>query len=700
MPGLEITPRDEQTVEILRCFPWGGVDLTSNPTGIDPSKGAGASNIVPNRRFGMFAPMKGRQYLSVYTPATGATGQSLALFPLAQQATQATTELVTSYTTGSPFNLNLAYAPCATGGFTTLSLPAYAGYTGSANPPTGAGGGSWALAGAYAYFCPPHDVAGYDFKIDVNNNVTYWQIAPYCVSSLSGGGSPNVRLNGTGAITATNVYYTFTYANAVQESGAGFCTQPGSVGPQAWGGLNPTNNQILMDIVISPDPQVTEINIYRIDDALGQFLYVGSVPNTSGYGGAAAGAARFTDNTPDNQVTGQTLVERRDTPAPFYDITYYEGRMWGFGHDAYTPYWAYTAGGGAGSGNVLAQAAGSSDLWYSNYNEPWGWNSVTQVVQVNPNVYGDIGVAVRGVGGVIVALKTRSTWLVYGDSPDNLQTPVELGSQLGCMAKQSVISALGVLRWVSNQGVMQFDGQNLTNISGDIKAFLDTLTQTDLQATCASFYDGMYVLSFPTQAITWMYDTRTQAWFSSTIVASLYATQLEDPSLRASVTGVSGTGIGALNAVYGVSSQNFIAGSPAIAAHFASEGLDNPVPGGFQQTPIVSTWTSRVWKPPMPSFWQFESVAIECATNLAPSTIITVNVITNPGSLGQATYPATVQYGSLKNPNQVIELPVDAQGQTVQVEVIVTGTLGQFYAIEDVKLYGHMIRKMDQGDNR
>jgi hypothetical protein len=165
------------------------------------------------------------------------------------------------------------------------------------------------------------------------------------------------------------------------------------------------------------------------------------------------------------------------------------------------------------------------------------------------------------------------------------------------------------------------------------------------------------------------------------------------------VAGVTGTGIGALNPVYGINQGIFIAGQPTISAYFASEGLDNPTSVGNQNA-IVSTWTSRVWKPPMPSFWQFESVAIECATNLAPSTIITVNVITNPGSLGQATYPATVQYGSLKNPNQVIELPVDAQGQTVQVEVIVTGTLGQFYAIEDVKLYGHMIRKMDQGDNR
>jgi hypothetical protein len=697
MPGLEVTPRDEQTVEILRCFPWGGVDLTSNPTAIDPSKGGGASNVVPNRRFGMFAPMKGRQYFGVY-PLT-ITPQSLAIFPVANQATQTTTNILGS-NAGTANALTLESAPANTGVFTSLTIPPFSSYTGTANPPLGSGGGSWALAGSYAYFCTGHDPYGFAFKVDASNNVTYWQIAPPCFLSLIGGGSPNVRLNGAGAITTTNAYYAFTYANTVQESGAAYLGGPVGnlgLGPQAWGGLNPTNQEIAMDIVISPDPQVTEINIYRIDDLLGQFLYVGSVPNTSGYGGAAAGAARFIDNTPSNQVTGQTLVERRDTPAAFYDVTYYEGRMWGFGHDGYTPYWAVTTG-GSGSGNGLYQSVGSSDLWYSNYNEPWGWNSVTQVVQVNPNVYGDIGVAVRGVGGVIVALKTRSTWLVYGDSPDNLQTPVELGSQLGCMSKYSVISALGVLRWVSNQGVMQFDGSNLANISADIKEFLDTLTQTDLQATCASFYDGMYVLSFPTQFITWMYDTKTQTWFSSPIVATQYATQLEDPSLRTGVAGVTGTGIGALNPVYGINQGIFIAGQPTISAYFASEGLDNPTSVGNQNA-IVSTWTSRVWKPPIASYWQFESVVIEAATNLAPGSQITVNVITNPGSAGQTTTLITYTMSGRNNPMQVIELPVECQGQTVQIEVVVTGTQGKFYAIEDVKLYGHMIRKMDQGDN-
>jgi hypothetical protein len=208
----------------------------------------------------------------------------------------------------------------------------------------------------------------------------------------------------------------------------------------------------------------------------------------------------------------------------------------------------------------------------------------------------------------------------------------------------------------------------------------------------------MYVLSFPTQFITWIYDTKTQTWFSSPIVATQYATQLEDPSLRTGVAGVTGTGIGALNPVYGVNQGIFIAGQPTISAYFASEGLDNPTSVGNQNA-IVSTWTSRVWKPTIASYWQFESVAIEAATNLAPGSQITVNVITNPGSAGQTTTTITYTMSGLNNPMQVIELPVACQGQTVQLEVVVTGTTGQFYAIEDVKLYGHMIRKMDQGDN-
>jgi hypothetical protein len=701
MPGLEVTPRDEQTIEILRCFPWGGADLTSNPTGIDPTKGGGASNVVPNRRFGMFAPIKGRQLIAGGTGTN--TLQSLALFPYVQQATQSTTELLASSSVGSgTYANNLVLSSCNTGGigvWGTLNLPTYGGSPGQ--QPLGNVGGSWALAQQWAFFCSRSDILGYALKVDNNNNVTFSQIAPPVMLGpiVASAYAPNCRLNGAGAITTTNAFYTFTYSNATQESGAAFGANP--LGPQAWGsvsatantGLNPTNNQITMDIPVSPDSQVTTINIYRIDDLLGQFLFVGSVPNTSGYGGSAAGYARFTDNTPSSSVTGQTLIERRDTPAPFYDMTYYMGRMWGFGHDAYTPYWAILNPVVTLTG--LAQPAGSSDLWYSNYNEPWGWNSVTQVVQVNPNVYGDVGVAVRGVGGVLVAWKTRSTWLIYGDSPDNLQSPIELGSQLGLVSKQSLISAFGIARWLSNQGVMQFDGANLTNISADIKEFLDGLVQTDLQAACASFHDGMYVLSFPTQSITWIYDTKTQTWFSSTFVATLYATQLEDPSLRIGVGGVEETGLGALDAVYGVANGVTIGGFPVVAAHFAFEGVDDV----STTTPIVSTWMSRVWKPTIPSYWQFESIAIEAATNLAPGSQITVNIITNPGSVGQTTTPITYTMSGLNNPMQVIELPVACQGQTVQIEVVVTGTQGQFYAIEDVKLYGHMIRKMDQGDN-
>lgn len=300
----------------------------------------------------------------------------------------------------------------------------------------------------------------------------------------------------TGNLVGT-YYYLVTYANGFQESSA----SPPSLGTTFTNvfAVAEVSGPALITLPISSDPQVTGRNIYRFGGTNSEIQLVGTVNDNTTTG--------FVDNTPDASVVGQTLVQHRDPPQPFFSITAHKGRMWGFGY-------AGTAVGEASS------IQGTSDLWFSNYEEPWAFNNVSQIMTIGRNSGGDVAVKLASTGSILCCLKSKSFWAVYGDTPQDF-IAMQL-APIGCGSKKSVVSAYGRLFWLSNEGaVYMFDGSNFTNISDNrttqanssIKAALDSFSTTDFAQATGAASDQMYLLSFPTQNITFMYDIPTGQWY-------------------------------------------------------------------------------------------------------------------------------------------------------------------------------------------
>ena len=311
--------------------------------------------------------------------------------------------------------------------------------------------------------------------------VTNWGIQPPAAG-------PAVAATGVGVLNFAGYQYTVTFG--VNQGGT--TIQESSPAPSAslQAPISIVNQQAaLTAIPVSPDPQVNERNIYRLDSG-GQFRLVHTIADNT--------TTTYTDNLADSAVTGQVLVLARDPPPAFFSVCNFQNSVWGFGY-------------------LSSDPSTQSDLWFSNPSEPWGFNAADQVYAVGENAGNDIGVAVATTGTILLCLKEKTAWIIAG-TPGNY-TPPYFVFDIGCVSARSVAQAQGTIFWLSaDPGVYAFNGGAPVYLSRDIKGFLDTLLLSDLQAAVGFYRDRCYFLSFPLIQglpgnITWMYDTILQSWW-------------------------------------------------------------------------------------------------------------------------------------------------------------------------------------------
>lgn len=299
--------------------------------------------------------------------------------------------------------------------------------------------------------------------------VTYWGIdAPTS--------APVLTNSGTSTMVGTYTY-SITFGNTSQESSQGAISDPITVVDE---GIQ------LIGIPVSSDPQVTQRNIYRTGGSLGQWRLVHTIPDNT--------TTTYIDTTGDADITGQQLTVYRDPPLPFKAITNHMERIWGFG----TP-------------------ADASVVYWSNLNEPWGFNNLTGYLPVGENSYNDAAVGLTSIGGQLVLMKTKTTYGVFGNTDSNFITNKLF--DIGCKSQRSICNAYGIAFWLSNQGVYMYTGSAPQNISdggyqiSNIKAILDGLTEHDMSEATSFVYDRMFCISLPTLNATYVYDMRSQNWF-------------------------------------------------------------------------------------------------------------------------------------------------------------------------------------------
>lgn len=665
---------------LLSVGPFGGLDATTDPYYVDGTHLVDMLNIVPNREYQGYSSMRGRALITpaVPDPSFGNPVNALGFYYIAQP---------------------LPYMLAVVGGRMSYKL------FGSANnwtviknlPTVGGATGSFVPYLNWDFYSDPSagqvtGVSSNQIKIDNSFNVTNWQILPpFTAATVVGTASTGTNSTSTvigaigtiisisvpastarvigssvfltdgtnfvagtvtsnrtgniqtilitqassvGATIATGatystgliqsgVYYRYTYSNAAQES---------SPSPPT---LVPTNSYQtpLFDTVTmnaSTDASVTTINVYRIGGALGQWLLVGTVANPG------SGTTTFIDNVPDSAVTGQNLILHRDPPPPFVAIAEHKERIFGFGYPSYTI-------------NGVVQPSAPCDLWYSNYVEPWGFDNTNQVLQLGAHDSGDIGVEIKSIGSILIAFKSKTTWVVYGESPNDL-FPQKL-FDIGATSKLAVVAALGVVFWLSNQGVYMFDGSTLTYISRDVKKILDGFSALDFETAAGMFSDRMYWLSFPLQGISLGYDTETKTWWKSNMVDAIYAYDPEAPTRPQSIDLVVG--------------GTFVVGAATLEQWFCQE-FDRGLP-------ITSMIVSRIAGGESESIATMRVRYLELNASIGGSDSILVSINPNPG-FPPPTFSQLFSQNTI--PAQLISVTPGTQGQQLQLTISCTSNDG------------------------
>lgn len=401
---------------------------------------------------------------------------------------------------------------------------------------------------------------------------------------------------------------------------------------------------LLTNVPTSSDPQCTGRNIYRFGGTMQEIMLVGTINDNT--------TTTFVDNTADGNVTGTTLVPHRDAPQPFFAIEAHKGRVWGFGYN----------GTAVGEPTTIQ---GTSDLWYSNYEEPWAFNNVNQVIPIGRNAGSDVAVALKSVGSLLCCLKSKSFWAIYGDTPQDFVR--RHLAPIGCGSKKSVVSAYGRLFWLSDEGaVYMFDGASFTNISDNrttganssIKGILDGFTAADFAACAGAAYDNTYMCSFPTQNITFMYDIPTGQWFKLPWAFDRATFDLENQNeMQASEVG-SGT----------------------LDTWFAAET--------DLGSAITSSHISRISDSGAPQATKRYRYAVVLAPVQAGATA-TVTVTGDPGGT-QRVATRSVNLGS-SPPSHKVSLPPNMLGSEVQVTIAVSSTSRT--ELHRVSLYGWVERQ-------
>lgn len=135
---------------------------------------------------------------------------------------------------------------------------------------------------------------------------------------------------------------------------------------------------------------------------------------------------------------------------------------------------------------------------------------------------GDVLVAIYNVQDYLVVFKAGATWILYVQGSDTLAWILRpFNSEIGCVAKNSIVLYEGLIYFLSVRGVYQTDGNSVRNLSMPITPFFDAIvvSSATINASSAFIWQDKYVLTletFPVAPIWATWSTLTWASLATT----------------------------------------------------------------------------------------------------------------------------------------------------------------------------------------
>lgn len=310
-----------------------------------------------------------------------------------------------------------------------------------------------------------------------------------CGITVTSLGGPLVTFSGTGLTASFGYQYVICYYNANTGHVGSPCPPSNKVVP--------ANQGMSIPVVASPDPQVTNIRIFRTTDSatgLGGQAYFeiqnSPVPNAN---------ASIIDTTPDSSLNALSIAPTptfNDPPIPMQGLVYFSGRIWGFKN---------------------TQANGNK-VWFTGLEEiTIGVPEECMPSGIAGNFWSfDEPVQALGVGGIgsNQGLAIFCGGRLYGIQGNTLDTFVrfQVSNRRGARNRTCTSTLGGMLAWLDSANqVWATDGTNLNELTPMIRNDLATIVQANC---CVSFHTAgrFHWLVLSTGTRLYVYDVDQDQW--------------------------------------------------------------------------------------------------------------------------------------------------------------------------------------------
>lgn len=299
------------------------------------------------------------------------------------------------------------------------------------------------------YMSNPNDESSYGLiaTLDNSNNVSF-DILSSDIGSPIYSSDPAVS---SSSYKTVKYQYCYTYYN----DNDGTESMPSDFSDLVTTTKNPM--QIDVDVYRSPDPQVTNIKLYRLGGDLTEMTLVALLTNED---------QTFSDTLQDVDIAGTVLDSYTNGQAP-------RGLKYITEHNS-----------------MLFGSIGSK-LWYS---------EVAFVDYWSPYNFIDFPSTITGIGTIsngLLVFTSFTTYIVTGNSPKTLSKYL-LSSAQGCLYHKSIQYIDNKAIWLSTDGVCTTSGGSIRVISLD-KLRVDTIPLYNFKS--AIVHDSVYYASFDTKTL-------------------------------------------------------------------------------------------------------------------------------------------------------------------------------------------------------
>lgn len=143
-------------------------------------------------------------------------------------------------------------------------------------------------------------------------------------------------------------------------------------------------------------------------------------------------------------------------------------------------------------GNTLRFCSLDTSISGAHFND---WDSASNAgAIIIPSGKGDTGTGLYSLGNVLLVFQRRAVWGLYGNSPGNFELR-NITNEVGMIDKRTLVEWNDVLVFLSDKGIMMFDGSNVRNLSdGAVNNFIDDWA--NLTSPVAVLWDNKYLLSY------------------------------------------------------------------------------------------------------------------------------------------------------------------------------------------------------------